>query len=72
VLTEDFFEAAECARGYDLYSNPAGQIDGMLTGRKPAAHIMTELVEGAVAVLQNPQQALASGSDRKHEADVPD
>jgi NAD(P)H-dependent flavin oxidoreductase YrpB (nitropropane dioxygenase family) len=60
VLMEDFFEAAERAGRYDLYSNPAGQIGGMLTARKPAAQIVTELVEGAVAVMKNLQRVASS------------
>ncbi len=52
VLMEDFMEAAAQAGRYDLASNPAGQIGGMLREHKPAARIMDELVQGAVEVLQ--------------------
>ena len=55
VLMEDFVHAAEKAGRFELTNNPAGQIGGMLTERKPAARIMQELVEGAVDALRTLQ-----------------
>ena len=54
-LMEDFVYAAEKAGRFDLTNNPAGQVGGMLTERKPAARIMEELVTGAAEVLQGLQ-----------------
>lgn len=59
VLMEDFMEAARQAGRLDLLSNPAGQIGGLLTERRPAAQIMAELVQGSVEVLQNLQQSVS-------------
>ena len=61
ALVEDFVAAAERAGRYELTNNPAGQIAGMLTERKPAAQIMDELIQGAVEVLQGLQQTVAVG-----------
>ena len=49
---DDFNEAAQRAGRDDLASNPAGQIGGMLTERKPARQIMDELVVGTVDAVQ--------------------
>ena len=57
VLMQDFVEAARKAGRYDLVNNPAGQVAGMVTVRKPAAQIMGELVEGATDVLQSLQRS---------------
>ncbi len=51
VLMEDFVEAASQVGRHELVNNPAGQIGGMLTERKPAAVIMDELIRGAVDVI---------------------
>ncbi len=51
VLMEDFMECAIRGGRDDLYSNPSGQIGGMLKTRKPAAQIMAELVQGTVDAL---------------------
>jgi len=55
ILIEDFIVAARKAGRDDLCLNAAGQIGGMLTERKPAARIMSELVEGAIEVLDGLQ-----------------
>jgi NAD(P)H-dependent flavin oxidoreductase YrpB (nitropropane dioxygenase family) len=60
VLMDDFNEAARQAGRFDLHSNPAGQIGGMLRERKPAAQIMAELVEGTVKVLQGLPQTVTA------------
>lgn len=52
VLMEDFVEAASQVGRHELVNNPAGQIGGMLTERKPAAVIMDELIQGAVEVIK--------------------
>jgi NAD(P)H-dependent flavin oxidoreductase YrpB (nitropropane dioxygenase family) len=52
VLMDDFVAAAEAAGRFELVNSPAGQIAGMLTGRKPARQIVDELVEGAIRVCQ--------------------
>lgn len=51
ILMEDFLAAAHKAGRYDLCLNPAGQISGMLSERKPAAQIVAEMVTGTLAVL---------------------
>ena len=51
VLMDDFNEAAARAERFELVSNPAGQIGGLVRERKPAAKIMEELVTGAVETL---------------------
>lgn len=51
VLMDDFVAAAETAGQYHLMNNPAGQIGGMLTERRPAAEIVRSMVEGARGVL---------------------
>ena len=58
VLMQDFVAAAQKVGRHDLVNNPAGQIAGMLKGRKPAAQIMDELVHGAVEVLRGLQHTL--------------
>lgn len=52
VLMEDFVEAASQLGRYELVNNPAGQIGGMLTQRKPAVTIMEELIQGAADVIE--------------------
>ena len=52
VLMEDFMESAIRGGREDLYTNPVGQIGGMLTAVKPASQIMEELVQGALDVLE--------------------
>ena len=51
LLMADLVEAAWRAGRSELYFNPAGQVGGMLTETRPAARIMADLVEGAVATL---------------------
>jgi len=52
ILMDDFNQAAATAGRWDLHSNPAGQIAGMLKERKPARQIFEELVEGTIATLK--------------------
>lgn len=59
ILMDDFNEAAAAAGRWELHSNPAGQIAGMLKQVKPARQIMDELVAGAVATLRGLQQHVA-------------
>jgi len=51
ILMDDFNEAAARAERWDLHSNPAGQISGLLTRRRPAREIFDELVDGAIAAI---------------------
>jgi len=44
VLMEPFLTAARQAERWDLVGNPAGQVGGMLTERRPAADILTGMV----------------------------
>ena len=60
VLMEDFVEAAAQVGRYELVNNPAGQIGGMLTERKPAAAIMDELIRGAIEVIEGFRSVLRS------------
>lgn len=53
VLMEDFMDAARKAERLDVVSNPAGQIAGMLRGKKPAARIVEEMAAGAEAVIRS-------------------
>ncbi|MBI4083053.1 MAG: nitronate monooxygenase [Candidatus Lambdaproteobacteria bacterium] len=62
ILMDDFNEAAVTAGRFDLHSNPAGQIGGMLTERKPAARIMEELVSGAIEALAGLRTRLEVGA----------
>ena len=48
VLMDDFVASAEATGKIDLVNMPAGQIAGMLRGRRPARQIVDELVESAV------------------------
>ena len=52
VLMEDFLDAARRVGRLDLVSNPAGQIAGMLRGRRPAADIVKQLVVDAHDVIR--------------------
>ena len=56
ILMDDFNQAAATAGRWDLHSNPAGQIAGMLKERKPARRIFEELVEGTIATLKGLQK----------------
>ncbi len=53
VLVEDFQLAAERTGREDLAFNPAGQIGGMITRRRPAAEILEDMVVGAIEVLKD-------------------
>ncbi|HJM52089.1 MAG TPA: nitronate monooxygenase family protein [Alphaproteobacteria bacterium] len=52
VLVEDFHQAAIETDRQELWFNPAGQIGGMLTRRRPAAEILEDMVLGAIEVLK--------------------
>jgi len=52
VLMEDFLEAAKAAGRWELFMNAAGQGAGQLAERRPAADIMTDLVDGARTALK--------------------
>jgi len=56
VLMDDFNEAARADR-WDLVSNPAGQVAGLVRERKPAARIVAELVEGAIEAVERLRSA---------------
>ena len=64
VLMEDFVAAAAQAGRPDLINNPAGQIGGMLSERKPASRIMEDLVHGAVEVLRGLQSSVVPRNER--------
>ncbi|MBI4246010.1 MAG: nitronate monooxygenase [Candidatus Rokubacteria bacterium] len=51
VLMDDFVAAAEAAGRHELINNPAGQIGGLLTRKRPAREILLAMVEEAEAVL---------------------
>jgi len=51
VLMDDFIAAAEMAGRPELINNPAGQIGGLLTRRRPAGEIVSAIVEQAAEVL---------------------
>ena len=51
VLMSSFNLAAERALRYDLVFNPAGQGAGMVKEARPAAEIMTDLIDETVSVL---------------------
>jgi nitronate monooxygenase len=57
VLMDDFNEAAARAGRWDLVSNPAGQVAGLVRERKPAARIVAELVEGAIEAVERLRSA---------------
>lgn len=59
ILMDDFNEAVATAGRWDLHSNPAGQIAGLLKEGKPARQIMEELVDGAIATLNGLQRYIA-------------
>ena len=52
ILMDDFNESAVRAGREDLSSNPAGQISGMLTDRRPARDILDDLVTGAIEAVE--------------------
>lgn len=58
ILMDDFNEAAARAGRWDLHSNPAGQISGLLTQRRPARKIFDELVDGAIAAIGTLQRGI--------------
>jgi NAD(P)H-dependent flavin oxidoreductase YrpB (nitropropane dioxygenase family) len=51
VLMDDLIAAAETAGRYELINNPAGQIAGMLTRKRPAREILMSMVTEAEAGL---------------------
>ncbi len=62
VLMGDFVAAAEAAERWELTNNPAGQIGGMLTKRRPAAEIFNSMVDEAVRVLEGLETLCARAS----------
>jgi len=60
IMMDDLNEAAAAAGRWDLHSNPAGQIAGMLKACRPAQEIMDDLVEGAITTLGNLQASIRS------------
>jgi nitronate monooxygenase len=59
ILMDDFNEAVATAARWDLHSNPAGQVAGLLKQRRPARDIFDELVEGAIAALDRVNRHVA-------------
>ena len=60
ILMDDFNQATASAGRWDLHSNPAGQISGMLKERKPARMIFEELVDGTIATLAGLQRRVSA------------
>lgn len=52
ILMDDFNASAAAANRFDLHSNPAGQVAGLIGQTRPAADIFADLVEGAVDTLR--------------------
>ena len=52
VLMDDLIAAAEAVGRYELINNPAGQIAGMLTRKRPAREILLSMVTEAEAGLE--------------------
>jgi NAD(P)H-dependent flavin oxidoreductase YrpB (nitropropane dioxygenase family) len=52
VLLDDLIEAAVQANRAELINNPAGQISGMLTKKRPAKEIVMSMVRGAEEVIE--------------------
>ncbi len=52
VLLDDLIEAAVEANRAELINNPAGQISGMLTKKRPAKEIVMSMVQGAEEVIE--------------------
>ena len=60
ILMDDFNEAAATAGRWDLHSNPAGQVAGLLKQRRPARVIFDELVDGAIASIEELQRGIVA------------
>lgn len=58
VLIEDLHQAAYDTGRSELWFNPAGQIGGMLTERRPARNILLGMVDQAIAVLEGLQATM--------------
>jgi nitronate monooxygenase len=67
VLMDDFIAAAETAGRPELINNPAGQIGGLLTRRRPAAEIVSTIVEQAAEVLDRLDGLRAVAANARHE-----
>lgn len=52
VLMDDFIAAADAANRAELINNPAGQISGMLKGKRPAKDILMSMVVEAEQVIE--------------------
>jgi len=57
VLMDDFNAAAAAAGRWDLHSNPAGEGAGLLTAIRPAAEIVSDMVDGARRALSRLPEA---------------
>ena len=55
VLIEDLHQAAYDTGRSELWFNPAGQIGGMLTEKRPAREILINMVEQAAEIITNLQ-----------------
>ncbi len=61
ILMDDFCAAAAAVGRWDLRSNPAGQISGMLNRRRPAKEIFDEIVVSTVATLDRLKSSVKTG-----------
>ncbi len=59
LIQEPFTRAARTAGRWDLIGNPAGQIGGMLTERRPAREILMDMVNEAEEAIEELQRNLA-------------
>jgi nitronate monooxygenase len=57
IMMDDFNEAAAKAGRWDLHSNPAGQVSGLLKKRRPAKDIFNDLVDGALESIERLENA---------------
>jgi NAD(P)H-dependent flavin oxidoreductase YrpB (nitropropane dioxygenase family) len=62
ILTEPFTLAARRAGRFDLVSNSAGQVSGMVTERRPARDILMSLVEEAEDTIERLQSNVAAAA----------
>ena len=69
LLMSGFNQAAEKAQRFDLAFNPAGQGAGMVNRSRPAADIMTDLIDETVSVLNEMRDRVtvtATRLNRRH------
>ena len=60
IMMDDFNEACARAGRWDLHSNPAGQISGLIRQRRPAKAIFDDLVDGAIAAIGKMKGSVAA------------